>query len=161
MWSSGTSPSGSQTSQNFAESHCNHPCMKTKTDNKGNDRGPRVLPDKLRVLSLAAGCISGLAGFFLFGIVFLVFPVLQILGAIIQPYSPRLGYWVLSAGVAILTASVGGFFGTQIFFIMRDIPHFHDPEILGVLFLFSLSLVLVVWVDVALIINERMRKKTA
>jgi len=110
------------------------------------------MPLNLRWLALAAGCSCGLAGSLLFGPSFFIFPSTQILGAVIEAYSPRLGKVLLWIGACILTFYAAIFLAPQAFgaiFVLQvrnDLTHI-------ALFLFLVaSLALLVWCDIALII---------
>jgi len=128
--------------------------------NKPPEHTARVLPAWMRLLAILAGCLSGLSGFLVFGIAFLFVPLVLILGAIIQPYVPRLGRWVCSVGAVIVSAYAGIFLVPQAFGSIWALRYWHTPHDFGVLFLFVFSVGLVVWTDVVLVMNRRMGKTT-
>jgi hypothetical protein len=72
-------------------------------------------PGWLRLPAILAGGLSGLAGFLVFGIVFCFVPIVLILGAIIQPYAPHLGRWVLLVGAMLVSVYVALFLAPQAF----------------------------------------------
>lgn len=109
------------------------------------------------MLAVLAGCLSGFAGFLVFGIVFLFVPLILILGAIIQPFVPRLGRWVFGVGAMLVTVYVGVFLVPQALGTMSRLAQDHAPLDVALLFLFVLSITLVFWVDVALVMDERGR----
>jgi glucan phosphoethanolaminetransferase (alkaline phosphatase superfamily) len=116
------------------------------------------LPGWLRLLAILAGGLSGFGGFLVFGIVFCFVPVVLILGAIIQPYVPRLGRWVFSVGAMLVTVYVVLFLVPQAFGAITMLRHYHEPHDLAVLSLFVLSTALVIWLDAALVRNEKVKK---
>jgi hypothetical protein len=118
----------------------------------------RAFPTRLRLLAILAGCLSGFAGFLDFGIVFSSVPILLILGAMIQPYTPRLGRWVFAVGAMLVSVYAALFLVPQTFGAITMPPHYHEPHDLAVLFLFVSSTALVVWLDVALVRNEKLKK---
>jgi hypothetical protein len=117
-----------------------------------------IFPNGIRLLAILAGCLSGFAGFLVFGIVFCFVPVVLILGAIIQPYVPRLGRWVFSIGAMLVSVYVALFVVPQAFGAITMLPDYHEPHDVAVLSLFVLSIALVVWLDVALVRNEKVKK---
>ena len=94
----------------------------------------------------------------MFGIVFCFVPVVLILGAIIQPYVPRLGRWVFAIGAMLVSMYVALFLVPQAFGAITMLPHYHEPHDLADLCRFVLSIALVVWLDVALVRNEKVKK---
>jgi hypothetical protein len=115
----------------------------------------RAVPRKVRWLAIAAGCFSGVAGFLLYGLLFLFVPAILILGAILQPHSPRLGRWFLSVGALLLSVYVGLFLAPQAVGAIMGLPldhTFHDWTVASVLLV---SVVLVAWSDVALILEAK------
>jgi hypothetical protein len=127
---------------------------------KPPEQRARVLPAWMRLLAILAGCSSGLSGSLVFGIVFLFVPIILILGAIIQPYMPRLGRWVCSVGAVLVSVYVGVFLAPQAFGLASMLPEYHTLHDLAVLFLFVFSIALVVWADVALVMNGMNRRLT-
>lgn len=126
--------------------------------NELHNDGVRVLPSSLRVSTVLAGCIAGFADFLLFGVVFLCVPTPLILGAVIQPYVPRLGHWVLAIGALLVSAYVGVFLAPQTFGVISTLPLYHAPRDIGMVLVFVLSIALVAWIDVALVMHQRDRK---
>jgi hypothetical protein len=114
-----------------------------------------IFPNGIRLLAILAGCLSGFAGFLVFGIVFCFVPIL---GAIIQPYVPCLGRWVFSIGAMLVSVYVALFVVPQAFGAITMLPDYHEPHDVAVLSLFVLSIALVVWLDVALVRNEKVKK---
>jgi hypothetical protein len=112
-----------------------------------------IFPLKIRLLAVAAGCVNGLALSLLSPLFFLLhFPL--ILGATLQPYSPRVGKWVMSAGVLITTLYSSQFAVLAAISIGRLRLH-HAFEDLAFLSLFLTSIILVVWCDAALVADAR------
>jgi hypothetical protein len=115
-----------------------------------------AVSSKTRLLAISAGCFSALAGTLSLGPVFLLVPRFLILGAIVQPRSPRLGRWLMWVGAFCLSLAVIptglGVLGDS----MRAF-HSHAPEFMAAPFALSLlSVVLVVWCDAALIVDAVM-----
>ena len=125
--------------------------------NKQVEHRVHIFPRGMRMLAVLAGCLSGFAGFLVFGIVFLFVPLILILGAIIQPFVPRLGRWVFGVGAMLVTVYVGVFLVPQALGTMSRLARDHAPLDVALLFLFVLSITLVFWVDVALVMDERGR----
>lgn len=118
-------------------------------------RKTHIVPSGIRALAILAGCLSGFTGFLSFGIAFLFVPVVLILGAVVQPYVPRLGGWIVATGAVILSVYAGMFPVPQAFGAISTLPLYHAPHDVGVLCLLVFSVALVVWVDVALLIDRR------
>lgn len=121
----------------------------------------RVLPLDLRLLAISAALIPAVAGSLLFGIFFIVIAIPQIAGVILQPFMPRLGWWILSIGAVILTAYVCMFIGPQALGGILMLRDFRDPKAVQLSLLLVLSIAVIAYADVALIRWERKLKKTA
>jgi hypothetical protein len=109
-----------------------------------------VVPGRTRGLAIVTGCVFGLTGSLLSGPLFFLVPSVLILGALLQPSSPRPGRWLMWLGAFFLTLYMAGWV-----LILR--PSSLIDSGLGQVFPFGivLSLVLVGWCDVALIIDLR------
>ena len=117
-----------------------------------------VIPHRIRWLAISAGCVSGLAGLITVGLPPVFVPLPLILGAIVQPSAPRLGRWLLLVGAMLLSVSVGILFVPSAVERMAILSDNHDAGVVGVNFLFVLSIALVMWTDVELVINDRRRR---
>jgi glucan phosphoethanolaminetransferase (alkaline phosphatase superfamily) len=98
------------------------------------------------------------AGFLAFGTVFCFVPIVLILGAIIQPYSPRLGRWVFAIGAVVVSFYVGVFLVPQALGSISMVRQYHSRHDLALLSLYFVSIMLVAWVDLALVISLKVRK---
>jgi hypothetical protein len=125
--------------------------IQTKELEKGN----AIVPRRTRRLAVVAGCVSGIAGSLMFGPLFLLIPMIQIAAAILQPYSPRPGRWLLAIGAFILSFYIGLFFAPQVVGGIRSLRAHHDVYVVGLLLLSGVSVALVTWSDVELTIEAR------
>ena len=98
---------------------------------KSKNDTTRTVPRKVRWLAIAAGCLSGVTGSLLFGLVFSFFPAILILGAILQPHSRRWGRLLLSIGAVFLTAYVGLFIAPQALGAIMGLPLDHTFHAIG------------------------------
>ena len=119
-----------------------------------------IVPSKVRWLAIATGCISGISGSLLFGPLFFLFPSIQILGAIIQPYSPRSGRFLLSFGAFFLSFYTFLFLGPQAFGALSMWRSIVDLNGIALLVLLLVSLITVAWCDVALIVDAKRLKRS-
>lgn len=121
---------------------------------------PLVLPSGIRRLALGAACVSGIVGFLHYGVIFLAFTLVLILGAFVQPKWPRPGKRLIALGAWILTFYVAGFLGVPAIITARRVPSHHEFGDLLFLCLCSVSVFFVLWFDVAFIINARKFRTT-
>lgn len=112
-----------------------------------------IIGTKLRCLVIAAGVISGVAGFFSVGPLILLTASFQILGAIVQPNSPRPGRWLLWVGSLILSLYVGFLVVPGISESMRLVRSYGDISSLTVFSISLISVLLIIWSDTALLID--------
>jgi hypothetical protein len=110
------------------------------------------IPVNLRWLALAAGCSSGLVGSLLFGPAFLIFPSVQMLGAVVEAYSPRFGQVLLWIGACILTFYAGAFLAPQALGAISVLNVRNDLTHIALFVLLVVSLALLAWCDVALLL---------
>src|ERR1700686_3987232 len=110
------------------------------------------MPVTLRWLAIASGCSCGLAGSMLFGYLFLIFPSAQILGAVVEAYSPRFGRVLLSIGACIFTVYATLFIAPQAFRAISLLGLYIDLPHISLFRLLIISLALLVWSDIALLI---------
>lgn len=112
-----------------------------------------IMPGKIRLLAIAAGIFSGIAGFLLFGLILLIVPSVLILGAAIQPYWTYIGRPLMWLGAFLLTFYASVFLAPQAFVGILELPAPPDLFQAIILVLLLVSLVLVIWCDAALIIE--------
>jgi hypothetical protein len=110
------------------------------------------IPIRLRWLALTAGCSCGLAGSLLFGPLFFIFPFIQMLGAVLGAYSPRLGQVLLWIGACILTFYAAGFLAPQALGAISVLQIRNDLTHIALFLLLVASLALLVWSDIALVV---------
>jgi len=119
-----------------------------------------AIPAKLRWLAIAAGlvCPVCLAPM---GLLFGIWLIPLILGAIIQPYSPRPGRLLMWFGAVVLSPWVFYLSGGVAMDTARNLGRYHDA--MSVLFLVGsiVSVVLIAWCDIALAMDAcRARRVT-
>jgi hypothetical protein len=117
-----------------------------------------IISGKTRRLAITAGCFIALAGTLSVGPLFFIFPLFLILGAITQPMSPRQGTWLVWAGAAIVSlfaVPLGGVLLSEYIGTLHSHPSYHPYAIVGQASLWAVSIVLVIWCDVALAIESR------
>ena len=117
-----------------------------------------IVPSKVRLLSVATGCLTAIAGSLFMGPLFSIWPVILILGAIIQPYRRHLGRGLMLSGALFLSAWAT-LFVVDVLHGIRQWRLYHDLNSLAVLSTMLASVLLVSWCDVALVISEiKMRR---
>ena len=112
-----------------------------------------VLPSKIRWLAIVAACIAGIAGFFSVGPLLSLIASIQILGAIVQPHSPRLGRWLLWVGTSFLSLYVFVLVAPQVIEGIRMVRLYGDRSSYEVFSISLVSVVLIIWCDTALLID--------
>ena len=113
-------------------------------------RTPQLLPQHTRQMAIAAG-IAAILALFGYGLPGLLVGSMPIVGAAVEPYIGRLGRWLLAAGALNLTiVAAAGAIGHAL--ALRD-PAFRDSNAILGTSLLTLSLVLIVWCDAALVIQ--------
>jgi hypothetical protein len=123
------------------------------TREHNSERLERIpIPVNLRWLALAAACSSGLAGSLLFGPLFLMFPSIQILGAVVEAYSARFGQVLLWIGGCILTFYAATFLAPQALGAISVLHVRNDLTHIALFLLLVVSLALIVWCDLALVV---------
>ena len=111
---------------------------------------PQLLPRPTRQIAIAAGIVAILA-LFGYGLPGLLVGSMPIVGAAVEPYIGRVGRWLLIAGAFNLTiVAAAGAIGHAL--ALRD-PAFRDSNAILGTSLLTLSLVLIVWCDTALVIH--------
>ena len=113
-----------------------------------------VISNRRRRLALITGLVFAFVGFLHYGLLFLSFPLILIIGAIAQPRFRRVGRWMLAIGASVLTYGAT-FLAVPAIFLIRDLPVHHGSEELIFLGLCLATVMLVVWSDVELIIDAR------
>jgi hypothetical protein len=116
-----------------------------------NKRLERI-PINLRWLAIAAGCSCGLAGSLLYGPLFLIFPSIQILGAVVESYLPRFGRVLLVIGACILTVYSTLFLASQALGGISVLRVRNDLAHVALFLLLIVSLASLVWSDIALVL---------
>lgn len=129
------------------------------TDNQTPGQSTDSIPTGTRWLALLVGCMAFIVGSLPPSPVStLVIPTTFVLGAIIQPYSPRPGRWLLSVGAFYLSLSVP----YLALMVAGGASHLLDSKSLNsLLLLLALvaPLVLLIWCDVALILDARRQSR--
>jgi hypothetical protein len=111
----------------------------------------QTVPRKIRWLAIAAGVFSGVAGSLPFGPLFAIIPSLLILGAIIQPYTPRPGRWLLYLGAFVVSVYASLFLAPGALEIVWTV-HLRDNLAQLTLFILVLSSIFLIgWCDIEII----------
>jgi hypothetical protein len=118
-----------------------------------------VIPNRTRWLVIGAGCFYGLVGFLHYGWLFVFVPIILILGAVVQPRFNHLGRWLLALGTFIVTL-YGMSFAVPAVELIGRLPLHHSLEEVVFLLLFLVTVLLIVWCDVALIMEERKSRRS-
>jgi hypothetical protein len=129
-----------------------------KSNGESRNYADQLVPPRTRWLAIVAGCVSGLAGSLPFGPLFSALPLILVLGAILQRWSPHLGRWLMWLGAFYLTLVVAVFLGPAVLSAKQPLAPYYDRNILTFFALSVASLALVGWCDVALIIDARKSK---
>lgn len=111
-----------------------------------------------RWIAIAAGAFSGAAGSIEYGPLFLLVPSVLILGTIVQPWTARPGRWLMWLGAFFLTLYAGGFFVPQIVGVSSQLSSLDNLNIQILFCLILVAVFLVIWCDVALIVDARRPK---
>lgn len=123
------------------------------TTEQAESNGALVLPNGIRRLAIAAACVSGLVGILHYGLIFLPFPLVLILGTVVHSKWHRPGKRLVAMGAWILSFYVASFLGVPAVITIRRLPSHHELGDLLFLFLCLISVFLVAWFDVALVLN--------
>lgn len=115
---------------------------------------PDVISNRRRWLALITGLVFAFVGFFHYGPLFLILPLILIIGAIAQPRFRRVGRWMLAIGAGVLTYGTT-FAAVPAIILIRELPVHHSNEELIFLVLCLATVMLVVWCDVELVIDAR------
>jgi hypothetical protein len=122
------------------------------------DEATEIVPRKVRLLSIATGFFTAIAGSLLMGPLFSIWPAILVLGAIVQPYWRHLGRGLMLSGALFLNAWAT-FFVVGVLHGIRQLRQYHDLNSVAVLSSMLASVILVSWCDVTLVISEiKMRR---
>jgi hypothetical protein len=117
------------------------------------DQTTELVSFKVRLLSVATGCFTAIAGSLVFGPAFLIYPIFLVAGAIIQARWRSLGRGLMLSG-ALLLSAVATFCAAAILEGVRTLRRYHDLNVLVVLSVMLVSVLLVCWCDMELVISE-------
>lgn len=118
-----------------------------------------VVPGKIRLLSIATGSFTAIGGSLVIGIPFLIPPIILVFGAIAQPYFRVVGKWFIGLGAVLLSAEVM-VLAAVIPESVRLLRLYHDRNFVATLSFSIVSVLLVAWLDLALIIYARQLEET-
>lgn len=113
-----------------------------------------VISNRRRWLALTTGLVFAFVGFLHYGSLFLILPLILIIGAIAQPRFRRVGRWMLAIGASVLTYGAT-FLAVPAIILIRELPVHHSNEELIFLLLCLATVTLVIWCDVELVIDAR------
>jgi hypothetical protein len=88
-----------------------------------------------------------------FGWPFLILGTFLILGAILQPHAPTSGKWLVWVGALLLSLVVIPFGSATVFQEVKLLRLYHDGMMVAILSLSAMSTFLLLWCDVALLIE--------
>lgn len=112
-----------------------------------------VLPTGTRRLAIGAACVSCLVGILHYGLIFLPFPLVLIVGTVVHPKWHRPGRRLIVMGAWIVTFHVGGFLGVPAVITICRLRLHHELGDLLFLSLCLISVFVVAWFDVAMLTN--------
>jgi len=112
-----------------------------------------IVSARVRWLAIAAGCFSASAGFLAFGWLFPLVPAFLVLGAVVQPRSPRPGKWLMWLGAFFLSLVVLPIGVEMLFGGIRSLRLHHEGFIIVPFSLSLVSVLLVLLCDTALLID--------
>ena len=121
---------------------------------ESRDQIGKILPERIRWLAIASGCIAAIAGALGFGLFFPILPTFLIVGAIIQPHFPRQGRGLMWVGALFLSVFVLPPGAAILLDSVRGLPY-HDVNFVGMTLLWSASFLLLGWCDAELVIEAR------
>jgi hypothetical protein len=113
----------------------------------------RVLPRKIRLLAVIAGCFGAIA-LLGFSALFSVSAIPLIMGALVQPKLPYLGRWLISVAAPALSMWIilgGGVFWLETLRGGNPFLPYLLPMVLSVVWM--VSPILFIWCDVALLLE--------
>ena len=119
-----------------------------------NTRG--IVTKSTRWLAVAAGCFTAVTGTISVGGLFFVAPIFLILGVVFQPRARRLGRWLIWVGAAFLNLMAlpqGIVLLPEYFKTMHIDPHYQHDALRFLIPLWVVSLLLILWCDLALVID--------
>jgi len=117
----------------------------------------RILPLKIRWLAVVTGCVVGIA---LLSFKWLsVSGVFLVVGAIVQPYAPRAGRWLLSVVAPLLAVWIVPMGGLFLLGAVKGENLGLDFFSRGLAFAWMLSPILLVWCIAALAVEARKERR--
>jgi hypothetical protein len=117
----------------------------------------RVLPRKVRRLAVVTGCVVGIA---LLSFKWLaVAGIFLIVGAAVQPWMPRTGRWVLSVVAPLLGVWIVPMGGLFLLGAVKGETLGLDFYSRGLAFAWMLSPILLIWCNVALVVEARRERR--
>ena len=105
-------------------------------------------------MAIVAGCFSASVGLLVFGWLFPVVPAFLVLGAIVQPHSPRPGRWLMWLGAFLLSLVVLPIGVETLLGGIRALGFYRDRFMLVPFSLSFVSVLLVLWCDAVLLIED-------
>ena len=121
--------------------------------NESKSQITEVVASRVRWPAIATGCLTAVAGSLSFGWLFPIVPGFLILGAIVQPRFPRPGRGLMCVGALFLTITVLPIGFGILFESFRTLRSHPDFNMLGMTLLWVVSFLLVMWCDIALVIE--------
>jgi hypothetical protein len=132
------------------------------TDKQTSGAGTNIVPVATRCLAALLGCLAFIAGSMPpSGMSTLVIPMSLVLGAIVQPYSPRPGRWLLSVGAFYLSVIGVPYLGLMVAGAALHLRDSIDLNSLFLLLALVAPLVLLIWCDVALVVDARRQSRNS
>jgi hypothetical protein len=118
-----------------------------------------ILSARVRWVAIAAGCVGGIFGMGL-TLLFPIFSVPLILGAIVHPSTPRPGKWLMWVGALVLSCT-GLYFSWGVMLDdLRNGLRYPDFMTVGIFYLSIATVIIVSWCDLELVVEAIRRTRT-
>jgi len=122
--------------------------------NEPKNQANWVVTRRIRSLAVATGCFIAVGGSSSAGGLYCpIVAGILVLGAIVQPHSPRAGKWLMWAGASLLTLLFVPFSILVLPKAIGGLRYYHDYSDLGVISHWVVSLLLLIWCDTVLVID--------
>jgi hypothetical protein len=114
-----------------------------------------VVPTGTRSVAIVTGCITAVACCLSAGFLFIIVPAILVWGAVVQPRSARLGRRLMCLGAILLALILIPLSFRVLWTGIPQLRLYHDAGIVGILSVWLLSFLFVIWCDALLLIDAR------